>query len=336
MVDWQSTAEIVKDADAFTKLMHALLGLYAWEFALSLGFEWDFITGKKKFKWPMIFYFAGRYLLLFSFIGIATALDATNEINCQALYTFNQLAGNAAQGLASINLSIRTMAIWSGNTYIKAGLIVIILGHWSLILQGVLLTATWVDGTGCVIVKTNTTVLAATFIYSMAFDGIVLTLNTFKLAMTGTSARGGGSRLGRMIFADGLIFFLIAFLANTIATVFMVLNLNSVMSVMFNVPAVVASTIVASRVVRRLTNFTQQAEVYSKSGTVSDGAGRTGATRSTTGAGARPGVHVQMETFHHKEDPTLDNPYERSVAKDIEAFRESDKSSEVDVYKQPF
>jgi hypothetical protein len=58
----------------------------------------------------------------------AIALDTTHEINCQTLYTFNQvsprtrpswisseptannvlqLTGNAAVGLASINLSIR-------------------------------------------------------------------------------------------------------------------------------------------------------------------------------------------------------------------------------------
>ncbi|KAJ2989485.1 hypothetical protein NUW54_g8769 [Trametes sanguinea] len=41
------------------------------------------------------------------------ALDTTVEINCQALYTFNQITGQASSGLASINLSIRTMAVWS-------------------------------------------------------------------------------------------------------------------------------------------------------------------------------------------------------------------------------
>lgn len=38
----------------------------------------------------------------------AIALNVRTEIDCQALYTFNQVFGNAAIGLASINLSIRT------------------------------------------------------------------------------------------------------------------------------------------------------------------------------------------------------------------------------------
>lgn len=56
----------------------------------------------------------------------------------------------------------------------------------------------------------------------------------------------------------------LSFLANLLATVFMVLNLNPVMSIIFNVPAAIASTIVASRAVRRLTKFTNKGpEVFS-------------------------------------------------------------------------
>jgi hypothetical protein len=62
--------------------------LSRWEWFLSLDFDWEFISGKKKFRWPMvfpfpilfptathpltyqIFYFANRYLLLFAMIGM--------------------------------------------------------------------------------------------------------------------------------------------------------------------------------------------------------------------------------------------------------------------------
>ncbi|RDB29963.1 hypothetical protein Hypma_014178 [Hypsizygus marmoreus] len=311
MPDWKSPAELLKDADVFTKFMHALLGLYIYEWFISLRFDWDFISGKKRFRWPMIFYFSGRYLLLFAMAGIAVALDSTTEINCQALYLFNQLAGNAAVGLASINLSIRTMAVWSQNKYIIGLLVLVILGHWSLILQGVLLSATWVDGVGCVITSTNNRVLAATFIYSMSFDLLVLVLNAYKLLNMQTKGVFGASRIAKMIFEDGLIFFIIAFLANLLATVFMVLDLNQIMSVIFNVPAAVASTIVASRVVRRLTNFQNNGpEVYgattSHSGNVNfrhgQAPGRGVTTIGSYKGTPKHGVHVQMETFTHAED----------------------------------
>ena len=110
----------------------------------------------------------------------------------------------------------------------------------------------------------------------MAFDLFVLILTGYKLAFPISSGRASSrSTLVKMIFGDGLIFFIVAFLANMIATVshsidltisttsylfqiFMLLNLNAVMSIIFNVPAAIASTIVALRAVRRLTNFTSK------------------------------------------------------------------------------
>ena len=74
MPDWRLPGEIQRDGAAFTKLMHALFGLYAYEpithvpfpwlvgahifvryeWFLSLDFDWDFLTGAKRFRWPMV------------------------------------------------------------------------------------------------------------------------------------------------------------------------------------------------------------------------------------------------------------------------------------------
>ncbi|KAF8838785.1 hypothetical protein BDN67DRAFT_906753 [Paxillus ammoniavirescens] len=257
MPNWKSSSELVTDSLIFTKLLHALMGLYAWEFIMSLDFEWAILTGKKRFRWPLIFYFAGRYLMLFAMIGALIGVDTPVEIDCQALYVFNQLAGNAAVGLASINLSLRTIAVWSKNKWIINILVLIILGHWAIILQSIPLSATWVPGVGCSIAESNPTIPAATFIYSMCFDFVVLCLTAYKLAWnprrTGSSALH--TKLVRMIFTDGLVYFIIAFLANLTAAIFMILDLNAVMSVFFNPPAAIAATIVSSWAVRRLYNF---------------------------------------------------------------------------------
>jgi hypothetical protein len=65
-----------------------------------------------------------------------------------------------------------------------------------------------------VITSTDTTILAATFIYSMCFDLIVLLLTGWKLVVFpgsgGGAAAMGRSRLVTLIFRDGLIYFLIA------------------------------------------------------------------------------------------------------------------------------
>ena len=107
---------------------------------------------------------------------------------------------------------------------------------------------------GCVITQTNNTVLAATFIYGMCFDLVVLVLTAAKLAFQ----RGQRSALMKMLFRDGLIYFVIAFVASLLATTFMLLNLNAIMSVIFNVPSAVASTVRAfpsSTILVGLTGF---------------------------------------------------------------------------------
>jgi len=321
MPNWKSVYELQLEGAVFAKFMHALLGVYAYEFFLSLDFDWEFVSRKKRFRWPLIFYFANRYLLLVALIGIAIALDTTKRINCQALYTFNQLAGDAAVGLASINLSIRTTAIWAQNKYIIGLLVLIILGHWSLILQGVQLKAQWVDGVGCVITQTNNKILATIFIYSMCFDLVVLLLNAYKLlklnAHAPASEMFGRSRLTHMMWSDGLVYFLIAFLVNLIATVFMILNLNQIMNVIFNVPAAIASTIAACRIVRRLANFNNTVESFGPAsshnnrGAPSVPNGRPLQTANYMSQ-TRSGVHVQMETFTHAEGAMDDEVFEKS------------------------
>ncbi|KAG9313366.1 hypothetical protein JVU11DRAFT_5682 [Chiua virens] len=281
--------------------MHTLLGLYGWEFLLTADFDWMVVSGKRKFRWPLIFYFSGRYLLLFAMIGILISIDTPEKINCQALYVFNQLAGDSALGLASINLSLRTIAIWSQNKWVVGIIVLLILGHWSLILQGVLLKVVWIEGAGCTIVDSNTTVLAATFIYSMSFDLVVLCLTGYKLAWSGriSGCAGMHGRLVRMIFSDGLVYFILAFLANLVATIFMILNLNAVMSVIFNVPAAITSTIMASRVVRRLYTFSLAGPEVYRSDERSGGVVFANSAYSRTRPTKEPtAIHVEVDTYH--------------------------------------
>lgn len=118
------------------------------------------------------------------------------------------------------------MAVWSQAWYIVIPLVLVILGHWSLLLHGtpplllhcyleliclstgVLIEAAWVPGTGCMITDTDNTLLAATFIYTMVFDFTVLLLNAWKLVRLLNGRKQ--SSIMQLIFHDGLIFFIIS------------------------------------------------------------------------------------------------------------------------------
>ena len=68
-----------------------------------------------------------------------------------------------------------------------------------------LLKATWDETRGCVIMHTDNTVLAATFIYSMCLDLVVLLLSGYKILQYGRR-----SQLTTLLFKDGLIYFIVA------------------------------------------------------------------------------------------------------------------------------
>ena len=104
------------------------------------------------------------------------------------------------------------MVVWENNWYIVGPLVALSLGHWSLLLHGVLVTAKWVPGQGCAIVSTNNKLLAATFIYTMCFDLVVLLLTASKLVRSSAPR----SRLVNMIFADGLYYFIISYVFRSI------------------------------------------------------------------------------------------------------------------------
>ncbi|KAJ7589750.1 hypothetical protein C8J56DRAFT_1047902 [Mycena floridula] len=65
-------------ANYLDNLIVAISGLYFWELFNTLDFDFSFICGRRKFKWPMIFYFYSRYAYLASLIGTIVDLNTSN------------------------------------------------------------------------------------------------------------------------------------------------------------------------------------------------------------------------------------------------------------------
>jgi hypothetical protein len=138
-------------------------------------------------------------------------------MNCQVVCTINQVLGNSAIGLASLNLALRTMAIWEWGRRISIPIGILIMaskqhlcavslfvnrlrsqGHWFILLHGVLITAEWTPGAGCAIVKTQNKILAAGCLYTMLLDAVVLGFTLIRI-------RPGDERpLAKLIVSDGV------------------------------------------------------------------------------------------------------------------------------------
>ncbi|KAG6856947.1 hypothetical protein H0H87_011933 [Tephrocybe sp. NHM501043] len=50
MPDWKSPVELQKEADIFANTDWR--GSYEW--FISLDFDWQFVSGKKRFRWPLV------------------------------------------------------------------------------------------------------------------------------------------------------------------------------------------------------------------------------------------------------------------------------------------
>lgn len=292
MVNWMEPATIMAQAAVFAQLLWVLLGIIGWEVISTLSFDIRTIRKWKEFKWPLAFYFVCRYSILLALIILNVINNTKTEINCQAMYTLAQFLGNVAIGTTSNLLMFRAMAIWSRNTWVVVPLILVALGHWAILLHGIIaVRAVWNATAGvCVVTGTSNIFLRLLYNYTMAFDLLVLTLSVAGLMRTG---HGRGSGLWKLLFRDGVAYFCVAFVGNLVAAIFAILHLNPAMDIMFTVPSAVFSAIVACRCVRRLSEWTSQDVYVHSSARVSSRQTGSGKKSKATG----PGVHISMDTY---------------------------------------
>jgi len=48
------TSQSCMFAEAFLKLVFTLFGVYIWELFMTCNFEWSLMTGRRKFRWPLV------------------------------------------------------------------------------------------------------------------------------------------------------------------------------------------------------------------------------------------------------------------------------------------
>lgn len=253
MVNWSDPSEIAKDSDVIPKIVFSLFGVYVWELFVTWDFEWSLISQRRSFRWPLVFFFFCRYCILFAIIGLIISLSATSQINCGALYTFNSWTGNMSILCASTSLMLRTIALWERRRSIIAILGTLCIAHWTLLYRTMfIVVSAWEpDAKTCVVVQTNPSLLNTTFFFTMGFDFIILIFTAIAL-LARHSAR---TDLWKLLFQDGLVYFLVSFSTNCIPAVLNVLNLNTPMNVVATIPAATITSMAACRAVMRLLDF---------------------------------------------------------------------------------
>ncbi|KAJ7591291.1 hypothetical protein C8J56DRAFT_558570 [Mycena floridula] len=305
MIVWSDPAEIAKDAAVFDRIIYTFLGVVIWELFTTWDFELSLITRRRAFRWPLggcsltemsrleghlpVFFFLCRYCILLAFVGLLISITVTTPINCGALYTYISWAGNTTILSASTCLMLRTIALWERRMAVVIPLGLLCIAHYVVLFRTMfIVSASWSDAAGaCVVTQTNPSLLRFTYFLTMGFDFVILTA-TFVALMKKHTAR---TDLWKLLFKDGLVYFLVSFSTNCIPAVLNVLDLNEPMNV----------SIASCRAVMRLLDF-NSTDVYIMSGITNSNPPRQNIPPFPK-FGARPEIHVTTEHITMSEFP---------------------------------
>lgn len=242
---------------------------------------------------------------------------------------------------ASTSLMLRTIALWERKLSVIITLGIICLAHWTLLYRTMfIVTAQWEPAyQACVVTQTNPSLLNTTFFFTMGFDLIILIFTAVAL-LGRHSAR---TDLWKLLFQDGLVYFLVSFSTNCIPAVLNVLDLNTPMNVIATIPAATITSIAATRAVIRLLEFSAtDVYVHSMSNVAGSNPTRRGAMAAKSqkfNALTRPEIHVTTEHITMAEFPSsgdssphiMTNPNHKTSSIDLELAGEMGGLSDKEV-----
>ncbi|KAF8555167.1 hypothetical protein OG21DRAFT_936775 [Imleria badia] len=228
-------------------IVFLLLGMYGWEYIQSLHVEWELVCGRLAFRLSLIPYILGRVcLLIFLIIFVLGTSPYSGAIDyLPGALTLAALA-SIVMASSSSNFLIRTWVIWKDSRLVHVLLVLLVLGHWTMLAVDVTTVRSInINGVGRVFIG-HPQVNAATIIYTTLFDLLV-----FILSVVGLSSQRSESPLKRRLRAQGISYFAVAVIVYIPPMVAALLDITPVY-VLGSEIALTISTIVSSRAVRSL------------------------------------------------------------------------------------
>ncbi|KAI0256382.1 hypothetical protein BJV78DRAFT_1278883 [Lactifluus subvellereus] len=248
MTNWHDPVRVVADYIALIEFVHVLGGLYIWEIVLNLDYEYSIIMGKRKLTRTFPLYLGCRWCPLFVITGHFVGSDISHEINCQALVLMIFTFGYLSFLFSSALIVLRICALWEYNKAVIA----LASASWlantaSYIYSGVTSRGYW-TGSICAIQHTEHTKISifSTFIT----DLILLALMLIGLLRWQEARQRGG--IWWLLYTQGLAWVVILTLAEVPPVVFIILDLNDPMNLMFLTPGLIIMSLGASRMYRGL------------------------------------------------------------------------------------
>jgi len=232
------------------KLIHIFSGIYLWEWVSTVQFEWEVLTGQRRFRWSFIAYEISRTLCLASVISILVGFNLTHRFNCEGWFRAVLAFSYFAIAFTSLLILLRGVAIWG------RGLTVLIFSAcvWLCNIGAAFYSVTkgavvWVPAiNSCFITKTEQ------FRWGISVNFISVEI-LLGVMFAGVLSKRNATGLWRVLYIQGLSWIFVASLSEFLPSIFSWLNINDGWNLMFQVPHMVIIVIIATRVYRDLFEY---------------------------------------------------------------------------------
>ncbi|KAG8885203.1 hypothetical protein FRB98_001931 [Tulasnella sp. 332] len=235
-INWESPAELAKIAAIYAAFVLVLAGIATWDVLSTLAFDWSIISGKRKWRWPMMQEMSNS--------------SEQVDIDCDTVVWMCKITDVVGTCTSSIILGLRTAAVWRQKLVVAiplalASLVQILL--WGQTMR--YSKSVWnSQRVACVIEETSPVgLLIAVWCWTMAYDFAILTLCSFKLWKS--RDQGGISSL---LLRDGIGYFIAAFGSNLVQVILAGMKLNPIMNIIAIPFTLVVSVIAATTVFRNV------------------------------------------------------------------------------------
>ncbi|KAI0281717.1 hypothetical protein BC826DRAFT_350416 [Russula brevipes] len=254
MVNFHDSTVVANDFSALFNLFHTFTGLFIWEFAVTLNYEWSVIWGLRPYRWTIWIYSLTRLATLATVILAVVEFDSKAPYICQALLTSICVCDSVALAAAELLIVLRIIAIWNRRKVVAA----IAIGVWltniaSLIHTMWLLRSTNPARDSCMPRNAEISIKLGT-ISTLATDIVLLLIMLVGLLRLRVQGAGTLS-LGQLLWKQGIIWFFIATAAGALPTIFLFHDLNDAWRIMFQFPWMISISVAATRMYRSLTDF---------------------------------------------------------------------------------
>jgi len=250
MVKWSDAHEIVKETRILQAYLLVLVGVVTWEVVVTFPFDWEVITGRRKWRWPMVLYFLCRICLVLGIWTLAIQQNALSEVNCQGLFSINEVAAAVGTCASGAILALRAYAVWGKDRKVGIPLLILFLGQlaiWGYVES--LWAWAWdplVVACVPISMRMNGEKLVWAYSYTVAFDTFIIGIMVMRLFR---HAKLGG--ICALLLKDGILYYVASLAANGTEVILAALQLNEVMNVIAIPSVCVVSTIAAQRLFRR-------------------------------------------------------------------------------------